>query len=59
MKLTEAESSWLFKHYTGNCFIDCKRCDFYGLIERGEPGAVEAYAAYMLAEFDRTIATEP
>lgn len=58
MKLNSKDMKRLFNHYSGNCF-GCERCNFLGPIERGEPGAVEAYAAYMKENYNETIEPEP
>lgn len=58
VKLTERALSALENHYTGNCF-GCERCGFYQPILEGEPGAVEAYVAFMWERHQETIETQP
>ena len=45
-KLAQADLDGLVYHYTGNCF-GCDRCGFFQAVTDGQPGAAEAYAAYM------------
>lgn len=45
-RLADADLDALSSHYTGNCF-GCDRCSYWPAVMNGEPGAAEAYAAYM------------
>jgi len=47
-QLSRADMDDLDSHYTGNC-TGCDRCDFWPRLHGGEPGAAEAYAAFMAA----------
>lgn len=53
-RLSDADMDSLLNHYTGNCFA-CERCNFYDHLQRGEPGAAEAYARYMKEHHDRDV----
>ncbi len=57
-KLTPKQLDALGDHYGGNCF-GCERCSFYLPIVNGEPGAVEAYVAFMAEHYQQAIETEP
>lgn len=48
-KLSNKDWNAGMNHYSGNCF-SCPRCAYFQGVFDEEPGAVEAYAKFMLEE---------